>query len=419
MWASNAGIRPARAGRSLLLAIVVSACSSADPADPGSTGSQGGGGNASGSAGSSPGTSGSAGTVMGGSAGQGGGGSDNAGSSAGGTSAGGSGGASAGQGGGATTGGSAGTAFGGGGGSAGGSGGAPATSEYPPAAGAGDIPAAIAQINLYRASLGLSTITLDAASSTGCEGHLQYLIEEAQTRGQQGYLEHTEMNHSNSHYSPENEAAGKASDLAWGQSGGPGGVKGQSLGQAVDLWINGVYHRRPLLDPGLVKVGAASNQGYNCFNYNASGNTTVLKLDHPVLWPADGMTDVPRSFGGNEGPCPTNPADPLAGGSCGSSGFIISAVYYNWGKNRMSAITSIASVTLTNTATQATVPLLTWYADGVADHDPAHGYMQDEIAIVPQSALAASTKYRVDVDGVVSGSAAKLSWSFTTGTRNE
>jgi len=169
----------------------------------------------------------------------------------------------------------------------------------------------------------------------------------------------------------------------------------------------------------LTKVGAASIQGYNCFNYNATGNTTVLKLDHPVLWPANGMTDVPRSFGGNEGPCPTNPTDPTAGGSCAAAGFIISATYYGWGTNRASALTSVANVTLTDTGTQAAVPLLTWYADGVSGHDPAHGYMRDEIALVPQAALTANTTYRVDVDAVVSGAAAPLSWSFTTGTRNQ
>jgi uncharacterized protein YkwD len=393
-----------------LLALAVSACSSADP-DAGTAASAGNGGltNVAGSpsSGGSPATAGG-GSTPGGSAGANAGAPGSAGASTGG-------GAGTPAQGGAASAGAAGTPSAGTTGSAG----AAPGSTYPPAAGGGDVAAAIEQLNRYRATLGLGAVTLDAPSSAGCEGHLEYLIEEAETRGQKGYLEHTETNHDNSHYSAANEQAGKDSDLAWGQSGGPGGTKGQSLGQAVDLWINGVYHRRPLLEPGLVKVGAASLEGYNCFNYNATGNTTPMKLDHPVLWPAAGMTDVPRSFGGNEGPCPTNPSDPLAGGSCAAAGFIISATYYNWGTNRASALSSVASVTLTNSATQATVPLLTWYADGVSGHDPAHGYVRDEIALVPQAALSANTTYRVDVDAVVSGSPAPLSWSFTTGSRNQ
>lgn len=407
-------VRPTR-GHSLLLALAMIACSGADPGDSNGPGATGGGGqgamggSASGGSAGSPNTNGGSGGSNGGAGG------NASGSSAAGALNAGSGGALGQAGaGGASTGG----ASSGGGGNGAGTGGGPEPSVYPPSAGAGDLAAGIAQLNLYRTALGLSTITLDPASSPGCDGHLQYLIEEAKTQGQ-GYLEHTESNHANSHYSAENEAAGKASDLAWGQSGGPGGVKGQSLAQAVDLWINGVYHRRPLLDPGLVKVGAASIDGYNCLNYNASGNTTVKKIDEPVLWPAEGMTDVPRAFGGNEGPCPTNPSDPLQASNCGPAGFIISAVWYNWGANRASALTSVASVTLTNSATQMDVPLLTWYGDGVSGHDPARGYMRDEIALVPQAALAANTTYRVDVDAVVNNMPTKLSWSFKTGTRSE
>lgn len=409
MRISDVKVRSAHAALAgVLLSLATTACSSSDAGDMNLP--SGGGSALPGSAGNE--AAGAAAT-LGGSSGAGGStGTSGAGSSFGGAALGGGAGSALGGG---TSAGSSGAA-----GASGGGGGSVAPNlVYPPAAGAGDVADAIEQLNLYRTALGLSAVALDEASSAGCEGHLRYLIEEAQTRGQRGYLEHTEMNHDNSHYSPQNEQAGKDSDLAWGQSGGPGGAKGQSLGQAVDLWINGVYHRRPLLEPGLKKVGAASIDGYNCFNYNAAGNTVPMKIDRPVLWPADGMTDVPRAFGGNEGPCPTHPSDPLASGSCGASGFIISATYYNWGTNRASAITAIGGVTLTNAATQANVPLLAWYADGVADHDPARGYMRDEIALVPEAALAASTSYRVDIDAVVSGSPAQLSWTFTTGTRSQ
>jgi hypothetical protein len=296
---------------------------------------------------------------------------------------------------------------------------APGDSVYPPAAANGDLAAGIAQLNLYRAALGLSMVTLDEASSTGCENHIQYLIEEAQKLGQPAYLEHTESDHENSHYSAASEQAGKNSDLSWGSGRDRNGTTYQSLGQAVDSWINGVYHRHPLLDPGLVKVGAASSNGYNCMNYGQEGNTTKVKPDHPILWPADHMTDVPRTFGGNEGPCPTNPSDPLAGGTCSASGFIISATFYNWGTYQRSSLTSVSNVTLTDASSNAAVPLLTWYADRVAGHDPAQGYMQDEIALVPADALAANTTYRVEVTAVVNDSPMDLAWTFTTGSRNQ
>jgi hypothetical protein len=187
----------------------------------------------------------------------------------------------------------------------------------------------------------------------------------------------------------------------------------------VDLWINGLYHRRPLLDPGLVKVGAASKNGFNCLDYHAAGNTVAKKLASPTLWPANGMTDVPRTFGGSEGPCPTNPDNPQAGGQCAASGFIASATFYSWGTFQASSINSVASATLTDQGANALVPLLAYYADGVAGHDPAHGFVLDEIALVPQASLGAGKTYRVDISAVVKGAPTNLSWTFVTGTRTQ
>jgi uncharacterized protein YkwD len=282
---------------------------------------------------------------------------------------------------------------------------------YPPAFRSGDLTAGLAQLNLYRRASGAGESALDPASTVGCEGHVNYLVaEEAATH--MASLSHDEPNHQNPYYSVANEQAGKQSDIAYGT--GPNG--GQTFGEAVDLWINGLYHRTPLLDPGLVKIGAASKNGYNCLNYGATGNTVITKVATGTIWPVDGMTDVPRTFGGNEGPCPTA-ADPLTAQDCEASGFIPSVTFYNWGTNRKSSIEAVASATLTEQASNAVVPLFIYYADGQAGHDPAPGYVRDEIALVPRAALAANKTYRVDIAATVKGAATQLSWQFTTGTR--
>jgi hypothetical protein len=288
--------------------------------------------------------------------------------------------------------------------------------KYPPSFGVGDINAGIAHLNEFRTAIGGGMVTLDEASSAGCEGHLDYLIEEQMKTGKVT-LTHDEPDHANSHYSAANEQAGMQSDLSWG--GSTSGNGGQAFGSGVDLWINGLYHRRPLLEPGLMKVGAASKNGYNCLNYRAAGNTVTEKLAAPTLWPVSGMIDVPRAFSGSEGPCPTNPDNPLAGGTCNKGGFIPSATFYNWGTFQKSAIESVASATLTDDAAGTPVQLLAYYADGQAGHDPAHGYVSDEIALVPQAALDANKTYRVDIAAVVKGTMTNLSWKFTTGTRSE
>jgi len=296
---------------------------------------------------------------------------------------------------------------------------APTSLVYPPYAGNGTIDDGIAQLNLYRTLVGQSPVTLDPVSSAGCAEHLQYLICAEATKGM-GYLEHTETGVP-SCATDGGGTAGVDSDLAWGESTTNGVVTDQSLGEAVDLWINGLYHRNPLLDPGLTKAGAASSGGYNCLDYGAPGNTATVVAASPVLFPPEGTTDVPETFGGFESPCPTA-ADPLTATTCGGSGFIVTANWYGWGTGESSAISAVSSVSMTDMATDAAVPLFAWYADTISGHDPAPGYVHNEIALVPQASLGPNTTYSVTIDSTISKTvgaeqATTLSWSFTTGTR--
>lgn len=299
---------------------------------------------------------------------------------------------------------------------------APTSLVYPPYAGNGTIDDGIAQLNLYRTFVGLGQVALDPVSSAGCAEHLQYLICAEATKGM-GYLEHTETGVP-ACATDGGGTAGVDSDLAWGESTTNGVVTDQSLGEAVDLWVNGLYHRNPLLDPGLTKAGAASSGGYNCLDYGAPGNTATVRAASPVLFPPNGATDVPETFGGFESPCPTA-ADPLTATSCGGSGFIVTANWYGWSTGGASAIDAVSSVSMTDTATDASVPLFAWYADTISGHDPAPGYVHNEIALVPQASLSANTAYSVTIDATISETinattseqTTTLSWSFTTGTR--
>ncbi|MGA3120996.1 MAG: CAP domain-containing protein [Polyangiaceae bacterium] len=287
---------------------------------------------------------------------------------------------------------------------------------YPAFAADATIDGGLAQLNAYRTLAGLSAVALDSASSAGCATHLQYLICAAAAGGGNGYLEHTETGYP-ACATDGGAQAGVESDLAWGESESNRQVVGQSLGQAVDDWINSLYHRTPLLDPGLTKVGAASTQGYSCLDYGATGNTASVRVLSPVLFPPNGTTDVPENFVGNEDPCPTAPSDPLSAATCPDAGFIVTANWYGWGTAAGAAITAVSSAALTDTEIGAAVPLLTFYADNVSGHDPAPGYVHNEIALVPEASLAPNHTFSVTLDATISGQTTVVSWSFTTGSR--
>jgi hypothetical protein len=288
----------------------------------------------------------------------------------------------------------------------------PAPPEYPPAneLGQGTAEDGLAKLNEYRLLAGLEAVTGNNDASHACEGHLDYLIWESQNGKGTCYLSHTEGNTANPNNSTVNETAGKNSVIACGwRSDG----KLQALPDAVDMWINSLYHRLPLLNNGLKEVGYASKGGYNCINYRPG--TTKTKTEKVVLWPPDTMLNVPATFIGYEAPCPTKPDNPLStnGQDCAGSGFIVTASWYGW--NGFTAADQVQMFDEANTE----VPLLVWYGDKITGHNPAAGYTPDTISLVPASALAKNTKYRVVIKASPGGEAQELEATFTTGERTK
>lgn len=273
--------------------------------------------------------------------------------------------------------------------------------------GAGSIEEGIAALNEYRALAGLQPVVSDAAWSTACLGHLRYLdFASTEQYGGACVLMHDEPDESNPSYAPLHEKAAGGALLACDRTS----ETQLSLGRSVDRWINSLYHRLPLLDPGLVRVGGASYGGYVCLHY-ASG---TLPLDEPqqVFWPPANTFDVPISFVGRERPCPTTPADPngTAAEQCPAAGFIMSSTWYGPEYGYPYSSSSAAPALFTDDDGQA-VPLLAWYADGVAGHDPAAGLIPRTIAWVPAATLEEGRRYRAELSGE--------SWTFRTGSRVE
>jgi hypothetical protein len=63
---------------------------------------------------------------------------------------------------------------------------------------------------------------------------------------------------------------------------------------ALTAWLGTFYHRLPLLHPGLMRVGWASNDQLSVMD--AGSLTMPVFGSWHVVWPHHGMTDVPRMF---------------------------------------------------------------------------------------------------------------------------
>jgi hypothetical protein len=168
--------------------------------------------------------------------------------------------------------------------------------------------------------------------------------------------------------------------------------------RAVDIWVNSVWHRTPLLDPSTGDLGYGNAAGCDVIDFGRSVTAPATAL---VLYPYDMQVNVPPSFNGaNEGPMPPAP----------TTGWPSSSPISVHGKGLM--------------VTEHIVTL---------DGDPTpidHVWLDANATIVDQSMrrqltnvnfmyankpFAANTKYRVKLTGTYSGGMLSREWTFTTG----
>src|SRR5688500_10451910 len=102
-----------------------------------------------------------------------------------------------------------------------------------------------ALVDRYRAAVGLPPVTLDPKLSKGCREHAQYMKLNKDSDAMVGLNAHTQRPDLPG-ATKDGAACGKAADLFPGVS---------DLEVAVDAWMSGLYHRRPILTPTLERIG--------------------------------------------------------------------------------------------------------------------------------------------------------------------
>ncbi len=279
---------------------------------------------------------------------------------------------------------------------------------YPSTEGMGDgSPDAMMLLNAYRALAGLDPVVDDPALGEACLGHLKYLDWEAAHRaGGECLLAHDEPDASNPFRSEAHAKAGAGSLLACQR----GSETAPNPAKAVQRWIDGLYHRLPLLDPRLERVGLASFDGYTCMYYEPGVDAT--RAGALVLWPPNGVTGVPPTFAGHETPCPTWPLDPagIAAEQCPSAGFVVTATWFG-ATHLLAGQRETPVVSLTRGDATASIPILAVYASGVEGLDPIPGSIPDTIAMVPEGPLPAGVPVVATIE-----SRSVTTWTFAAGT---
>jgi hypothetical protein len=245
---------------------------------------------------------------------------------------------------------------------------------------------ALRLLNHYRQRAGLAPVKLDRNLSAGCMEHANYMVQNQGTDAMAGLNPHTQRSNL-----PGASAAGaacaRAADLFLGVS---------NLDVAIDVWMAGMYHRRPMLDPQLERIGV----GYARLPDGML--TAALRFESaarrrggwPVAFPADKQTDVPLDYGAEyPNPIPNH----------GSGGYPITLQFPPFDK------VSGVSAKLTDATGN---PVAFFLSD--PEH-PATSFGQfGVICLIPKQPLQGQHSYSVRIDAIWKGKSGSWAWSFST-----
>jgi hypothetical protein len=138
---------------------------------------------------------------------------------------------------------------------------------------------------------GLWKLKFDPELSSSCALHAHYLtLNPDQQKWPDAHEEYSDK----PGYTIEGAWAGLHSVIVWGDL--------RDYIDAIDAWMGIFYHRLPLVDPGLLRMGWGQEDIY-CVMDTGSLAAPYDKL-FVVVWPYDGMKDVPVHFLGDELPDP-------------------------------------------------------------------------------------------------------------------
>ena len=230
-----------------------------------------------------------------------------------------------------------------------------------PAANTGALPGDwLGRFNAYRAAAGLAPVPDDPALSAAAAKHISYML-----------LNPDEFKHDETPglagYSAEGQQAAKESNLFRSSPG-------FTVADAVDGWMDSLYHRFGMLNAALTRTGFALNcDGRGCAAaLNVLGSTGGQPRPGGVIYPGDGQQGVTTAF-------------------------------ISWQFGPFEAPLQLSSATLRDGAGHP-VPFSTTTADGY----------WNIVSLKPAGPFAANTTYTVEITATQNGQALHKAWSFHT-----
>lgn len=246
--------------------------------------------------------------------------------------------------------------------------------------------AVLAQVNGYRKHAGLAPVALDAGLSHGCQAHADYLVQNVADRSTEGVGAHEE-DPKLPGYSEAGRRAGQAADIA---------MDIEPL-RAVPEWMATLFHRVPILDPNLRRIGfGIADAGRPHWRVVVDVNSG-RGSDRPVLYPADGQKDVPPAYHAGERP------DPIPESKDKKAGYPVTVTFPH-GATVKDAVAHLAD------ADGHEVPAWVSTPEKTVDRE----LQRNSVCLIARQPLRPGARYTATVTARVDGAAWKRTWGFTT-----
>ena len=205
-------------------------------------------------------------------------------------------------------------------------------------------------------------------------------------------------------------------DVAFGYDGdGDSEVMAFGVGaqEAVQLWLDSIYHRFGLLDPGLTSMGfgiageASKSPDLPVTTLNAGFESrSEVPNGRAIIWPVSGMTAVPRRFTAGEIP---DPLQNFRGGHY-PAGYPVTVSFFGLGVKEL----KVTAASLTGAGRTVACHLLT----PQVEKNPAELGMS--VALIAVDPLKSLTAYRASFAGRYRDGAGwhpfQIRTNFTTGS---
>ena len=222
-------------------------------------------------------------------------------------------------------------------------------------------------INYYRTVAGLNSVDIDYDLSLHSSVHLEYVLKKSK------------LTHDGTEYGDKCLLADKADGMY----------------EAIDLWINSLYHRIPILNKNLERIGFAFKDGYAVLNIKEGielKNNENENVDDLIVFPPDRINNVPTTFSTNEIPNPIPEDYEIPTGSFITVHFSERAMIHT--------------------------DLRAWlYDENGNEVEIKSGIVKEwsnVFSIIPRFPLRANSRYSIEIYGIVNEKIMSRQWSFTT-----